>query len=158
MSRSVLRRVQGLFWDRSLTVRWPARRLKRALSVLAYRWRTWRGSGKPPRIVTNPASGRPGTRGAAGLPPRRPLARGIPCVATAVGEIPELLCDGGGVLVERPGDLDALAAGLESLLDGERRSAEGRRGRATVAERFSLESYRGRYERWIFSPNGMTSG
>ena len=69
------------------------------------------------------------------------LARGIPCVATAVGEVPELLADGGGILVERPGDLDALVAGVEALRDPERRQSEGVRGRATVAARFSHERY-----------------
>jgi glycosyltransferase involved in cell wall biosynthesis len=86
------------------------------------------------------------------------LARGLPCVATAAGEIPELLRDGGGVLVERPGDLDALAAGLEALLDGERRAEEGRRGRAVVAERFGLEAYRRRYERLIFPAGDPEDG
>jgi glycosyltransferase involved in cell wall biosynthesis len=78
------------------------------------------------------------------------LARGIPCVATAVGDVPELLRDGGGVLVERPGDLDALQAGVEALLDPERRRREGIAGRRTVEERFGLGPYRERYERLIF--------
>ncbi len=82
------------------------------------------------------------------------LARGIPCVTTAVGDIPDLLRDGGGILVDRPGDLDALQAGIESLLDWDRRDREGRAGRRTVEERFGLTAYRERYEKLIFSPPG----
>ena len=81
------------------------------------------------------------------------LARGIPCVATAVGEIPELLSDGGGVLVESPGDLDALAGALLSLEDPERREREGQRGRRTVEGRFGLEAYVTAYKRLLF-PGG----
>lgn len=73
------------------------------------------------------------------------LARGIPCVATAVGEVPELLADGGGVLVARRGDAPALAAGVEALLGEDARAREGARGRDTVARRFSWERYVERY-------------
>ena len=75
------------------------------------------------------------------------LARGIPCVATAVGEVPELLADGGGVLVDRPGDLGALVAGIEALLGDGVRVREGARGRETVARRFSWEGYVETYAR-----------
>ena len=73
------------------------------------------------------------------------LARGIPCVATAVGDIPVLLADGGGVLVERTGDLDALAAGLESLRDPHVRAAAGQTGRDIVAVRFEIRDFCRRY-------------
>ena len=78
------------------------------------------------------------------------LAREIPCVATAVGEIPELLHDGGGILVEAPGDLDALAHALLSLKDPERRQIEGQRGRQTVEDRFGLDAYVEAYRRLLF--------
>jgi glycosyltransferase involved in cell wall biosynthesis len=78
------------------------------------------------------------------------LVRGIPCVATAVGDIPLLLADGGGRVVDRPGDLDALAAAVRDLLDDETRSAEGEKGRASVASRFALERYIAEYEAVIF--------
>ncbi|RLE30364.1 MAG: hypothetical protein DRJ61_12915 [Acidobacteria bacterium] len=78
------------------------------------------------------------------------LAREIPCVATAVGEIPELLHDGGGILVDRPGDIDALADALLSLEDPERRQSEGRRGRRTVEDRFGLDTYVKAYRRLLF--------
>jgi len=78
------------------------------------------------------------------------LARGIPCVATAVGDIPLLLRDGGGLVVDRPGDLDALATAIRTYLDSEHRQAEGERGRQTVATRFGLDRYVEAYESVIF--------
>jgi len=81
------------------------------------------------------------------------LARGLPCVATAVGDIPMLLADGGGRTVARPGDIDGLAAAVRSLLDPETRRAQGERGRRTVEQRFGLERYVSAYERVIF-PTG----
>ena len=78
------------------------------------------------------------------------LARGIPCVATAVGDIPMLLRDGGGTVVDRPGDLDALAAAIRTYLDPEHRQTEGERGRQTVVTRFGLERYVEAYEAVMF--------
>lgn len=78
------------------------------------------------------------------------LAREIPCVATAVGEIPELLKDGGGILVETPGDLDSLADGLALLEDPDRRRLEGQRGRKTVEDHFGLHKYVSAYKDLIF--------
>ena len=78
------------------------------------------------------------------------LARGIPCVATAVGDIPLLLRDGGGKVVERPGDLDGLAAAIRELLDPEARRAEGEKGRTAVESRFGLDRYVAAYEAAIF--------
>lgn len=86
------------------------------------------------------------------------LARGLPCVATAVGEIPELLADGGGVLVGAPGDVEALARGVEDLLDGDRRRREGLRGRRTVAARFGLDTYRRRYGELFFPDTPAETG
>lgn len=80
------------------------------------------------------------------------LARGIPCVATAVGDIPFLLRDGGGKVVERPGDLESLAAAIHELLDPEARRAEGEKGRRAVETRFGLERYVAAYEAAIFRP------
>ncbi len=84
------------------------------------------------------------------------LARGIPCVTTAVGDVPYLLEDGGGVAVERVGDLDGLEAAILALTDDERRADEGQRGRATVVARFSLERYVRDYEEALF-PNRRRS-
>ncbi len=81
------------------------------------------------------------------------LARRIPCVATAVGDVPCLLRDGGGILVEQVGDPEALAAALSELCDAERRAAEGELGRATVARRFGVERYARAYEAAFFPPS-----
>lgn len=78
------------------------------------------------------------------------LARGLPAVATAVGDVPDLLRDGGGSVVERIGDVDALAAAVLGFCDARRRAAEGRRGRAAVARRFGLEPYLAAYEDALF--------
>jgi len=78
------------------------------------------------------------------------LARGIPCVAPAVGDIPYLLENGGGVVVDRPGDLDSFAGALSSLYDPDRRREEGERGRNQVYTSFGLHRFVGRYESAIF--------
>jgi len=83
------------------------------------------------------------------------LTRGIPCVATAVGDIGLLLSDGGGRVVERPGDLEALAAAVRTYLDPDLRRKDGERGRRSVIERFGLTRYVAAYEATIFSqPDG----
>lgn len=67
------------------------------------------------------------------------MASGLPCVATRIGGIPDLL-DGAGVLVAA-GDAEALARALGGLRQdpqGARRL--GARGRARIAERFSVDA------------------
>jgi glycosyltransferase involved in cell wall biosynthesis len=86
------------------------------------------------------------------------LARGIPCVAPAVGDIPLLLEDGGGILVDQPGDLDSLAAGVRILLDGRRRREEGERGRRRICSDFGLEKFVARYESAIFPVDRAVEG
>jgi glycosyltransferase involved in cell wall biosynthesis len=71
------------------------------------------------------------------------MARGIPCVATAVGDIPYLLQEGGGVAAGPPGDLAALERALESLLD-DRRRADGQRARARWSRTSASTAVRGR--------------
>ncbi len=78
------------------------------------------------------------------------LAREIPCVATAVGEIPEMLHDGGGMLIDSPGDIESLANAIMSLEDPARRRSEGQRGRRTVEDRFGLDTYVEAYRRLFF--------
>jgi len=79
------------------------------------------------------------------------LARGIPCVATAVGDIEPLLSAGGGRVVERPGDLEALATAVRTYLDPDLRRKDGERGRRSVIGRFGLDRYVAAYEAIIFS-------
>ena len=64
------------------------------------------------------------------------MAAGLPILASTIGEIPELLDNGGcGVLVP-PGDVDALAAGLDLLaLSPDLRIELGRRARKAATER-----------------------
>lgn len=78
------------------------------------------------------------------------MARGLPCVATAVGDIPFLLADGGGLVSGPPGDLAGLERAVEALLDDRRRAEEGARARARVASSFGLDRYVREYEEAIF--------
>ena len=71
-----------------------------------------------------------------GLPAAEAMSCGTPVVATTVGAVPEVVTSETGVLVP-PGDPEALAAGILSLLDDpQRRKAMGRAGRARMTERF----------------------
>lgn len=65
-------------------------------------------------------------------------ATGLPCIATRVGGIPEVLRDGAGILVE-PGNTDALANAMIALTDPNKRSEFSQRARA-VAKYFSIEN------------------
>ncbi len=78
------------------------------------------------------------------------LARGLPVVSTAVGDIPFLLEEGGGLLAASPGHLEQLEAALLRMLDPELRQIEGEKGRQRVARDFSLAPYRQRYLEAIF--------
>ncbi len=78
------------------------------------------------------------------------LARSIPCVAPGVGDIHLLLEKGGGVVVDRPGDIAGLAAGIRELMEPGRRRSEGRRGRARVSSRFGIDRFVSDYEGAIF--------
>lgn len=67
-------------------------------------------------------------------------ANGLPVVLPAHGTFPELLADGGGLLVP-PGDTAALAAALRrALADPDWRDAAGRAGAAAVRERFTADA------------------
>ncbi|MBX3426825.1 MAG: glycosyltransferase family 4 protein [Pirellulales bacterium] len=74
------------------------------------------------------------------------MAAGLPIVATRVGGIPEaVLADETGLLVP-PNDAEALAAGLERLLDDEElRDRLGAAARARVAAEYSCERQAARY-------------
>jgi glycosyltransferase involved in cell wall biosynthesis len=66
------------------------------------------------------------------------MAAGLPVVATKVGGVPDVVCDGSvGTLVE-PGDPNALARGIRDLLSDQiRRELLGSNGRRRVEEQFS---------------------
>lgn len=67
-------------------------------------------------------------------------ASGLPVVQPEHGAFPELLNATGGGLLVRPDDPAALAEGLHALLVDPGRARElGRRGRAAVEQRFTLE-------------------
>ena len=68
------------------------------------------------------------------------MALGRPVLATEVGGVPELLGDGGGVMVPAS-DVPALADAICDLAtDPERRSALGEQARAIAERRFSIEA------------------
>jgi glycosyltransferase involved in cell wall biosynthesis len=69
------------------------------------------------------------------------MAAGVAVVATPVGAIPELVLPGETGLLVPPGDTDALAGALASLVrDGDLRRRLGRAGRARIDSHFRLES------------------
>ncbi|MEM8994760.1 MAG: glycosyltransferase family 4 protein [Acidobacteriota bacterium] len=80
------------------------------------------------------------------------LARGLPGVAPAVGDIPLLFDDGGGLTVGRPGDLDGLEAAVRRLLEPGELGRRGAVARRTVRGRFDLETYRAAYRRVLDRP------
>jgi glycosyltransferase involved in cell wall biosynthesis len=65
-----------------------------------------------------------------------------PVVATAVGGIPEMVVDGETGFVVAPGDVDALAARLDTLLrDRERRRVMGEAARRRMETVFTLDGF-----------------
>lgn len=71
------------------------------------------------------------------------MAAGLPCVATRVGGVPEVLDDSAGVLAP-PESAEALAQAMEFMLDPERRRAMGASA-ARLAQRFSIEACAARF-------------
>jgi glycosyltransferase involved in cell wall biosynthesis len=66
----------------------------------------------------------------------------LPVVAADVGGVSEIVVPGETGLLYRSGDVDALAAGIRSLLDAPERAEQmGARARARVLERFSLDRW-----------------
>jgi glycosyltransferase involved in cell wall biosynthesis len=67
------------------------------------------------------------------------MASGKPVVATAVGGVPEVVADGETGVLVRPGDPEALAAGIEALLrDPEKARRMGEHGRQRAAAKFDV--------------------
>ncbi len=79
------------------------------------------------------------------------MARSIPCISTAVGDVPMLLEEGGGIVSGRPGDLPALEQAVNTLIEDRCRTEEGRKARARVMARFGIDRMVAEYESAIFS-------
>lgn len=83
------------------------------------------------------------------------MALAKPIVATRVGGVPETVIDGEGGLITEPGDVEALSAHLEDLVDhAERRREMGRFNRQRVETEHTLEAMCARYAavyRWLRS-------
>ncbi|HEV8629906.1 MAG TPA: glycosyltransferase family 4 protein [Thermoanaerobaculia bacterium] len=91
-------------------------------------------------VLASDSEGMPGVVLEAGL-------LGRPVVATAVGGVAECVRDGDTGLLVTPGDEQALAGAVRSLLgDGERRRRMGARATAWVEERFTIGRVAGEYE------------
>ena len=70
------------------------------------------------------------------------MAYGVPVVGTDVGGVRSLLRDDAGIVVT-PDDSEALAAGIEAMLDDPaRRERAGAVGRQRISERYSVEAMR----------------
>lgn len=68
------------------------------------------------------------------------LACGVPCVATRVGDTPEIVTDGKTGFLVDPGDIDASAGHLIELLEDDTlRRRMGARGRQHVLDNFSYD-------------------
>jgi glycosyltransferase involved in cell wall biosynthesis len=69
------------------------------------------------------------------------MSRSLPVLTTPVGGIPEVVENDRNGLLVTPGDVDAIAAALERLLQSsDERERLGAAARETIAERFSLDS------------------
>jgi glycosyltransferase involved in cell wall biosynthesis len=74
------------------------------------------------------------------------MAAGVPVVATRVGSLPELVKDGSTGLLIEPGDPDALAKAVRSLLDhSDRARAMAGAAKKAVHDHYSVDSMVERY-------------
>lgn len=81
-----------------------------------------------------------------GLPPLEAMACRCAVVTTAVGAVPEFAVDRQNAVVVRPGDIEAMATGLDELLSNSQlRSGIAERGSQT-AERYALTNSAPRFE------------
>src|SRR5262249_1385672 len=69
------------------------------------------------------------------------MASARPVISTRLAGIPELVVHGETVILISPGDINALAQGLEQLLgDADLRLRYGQAGRARIEQRFRIEN------------------
>ena len=91
----------------------------------------------------------PSRRESAPLAVLEAMAHGLPVVAAAVGDVPEMLADGCG-LTFTPGAVDELAAALARVAaDGRLREDLGARARARVEEQYNREDMLASYLRLL---------
>jgi glycosyltransferase involved in cell wall biosynthesis len=73
------------------------------------------------------------------------MAYELPCVATAVGGVPDTLADGSEGLIVQPGHADALFRALQEMIDNEKlRNKLGTAARQRVIRDFSIGALAGR--------------
>jgi glycosyltransferase involved in cell wall biosynthesis len=78
------------------------------------------------------------------------MAAGLPVVATRVGGVPDLICDGQNGFLVDVGDIDGMTTHISDLMqDPERASRIGALGRQTVTERCNIERVWPRFEEAI---------
>nr|MDQ3611445.1 glycosyltransferase [Actinomycetota bacterium] len=82
------------------------------------------------------------------------MAAGIPCVATAVGGVPEVLTDGREGFLVPPGDAQGLAAAIQRLVDDEELRRRMGTAAAGTARGFSVGSAVERVQRLYTSVLG----
>lgn len=69
------------------------------------------------------------------------MARGLPVISTKIGAIPEQIEDGTTGIIVAPGNVEALARALETLIrNPQTRVTMGQAGRARYAERYSMRA------------------
>ncbi len=82
-----------------------------------------------------------------GLAALEAMACGVPCIATRVGGVPELVDDGVNGLLYDVGAVDAMATGAIALLEDEpRRAAMAKAARQTAQDRFCTTRIIAQYE------------
>lgn len=83
----------------------------------------------------------PSLQEAAGTAVREAMSVGLPCIATRVGGLPEVISDGETGLLIPPADQERLAQAIVTLLENpDRAQALGEQGKRWAATHFSLEA------------------